>query len=403
MGRCVNCVLCTAKFTVLLPVYFILTSYIIWHGIWREANEWDHFQCKNQPLPVNQSGVKVVLGGWAKSGTWTLSHALGQLGLNAYHSQEFLAHVYSPLADEYWKRPENGGRRSKTAVFRTLPWWIGEHGYFPSDNLEVVKNLKTERLARKISQCRPDAIALDGLEGLHDLVIDGSPDVKVIMLDWREYKAWLSSLRNQSEKMNKVNQFMELFYTAIHFLPWGLLVKAIDPYINNDIEKLLTTGGPPFIQKCPLGVMLWHPFIKNRQIYAHWNMRTWGKPNTPIVDPPSEATFKALFEGVKKKVPEKNILHWDFKKKGWEDLCSFLDIKDCPKSGKLATEPNGYTDLFRNGGRGWDFNCDEPFVLIPFYLILHWINWKVFTGVLIGLPSMLLRMLFGKQARDKVD
>merc|ERR1712083_330316 len=141
----------------------------------------------------------------------------------------------------------------------------------------------------------------------------------------------------------------------------GLVVKAIDPFINNDIQKMLRTGGPPFIQSCPVGVMLWHPFAKNRQINAHWVM---GLSDT-LDRSMDEAKFNALFDRVKQRVSPENILAWDFKTKGWEDLCKFLNVNECPSMGKLKTVPNGYTDLFKNGGRGWEFNCDEPFILIP--------------------------------------
>jgi len=361
-------------------------------GVWQWANEWD-IECQHQPLPVNQSGVKVILAGWAKSGTWTMSASLGKLGLNSHHSQEFLAHVWSPLADDYWLRRSNRKTSVSTAFHWPLIKALG--GEIPNDNLAVFEDLTTERLAERVSRCRVDAVALDGLAPMHLPLIKASPDVKVIMLDWRDYDGWLKSMANQENSMAIAVIFMHFFYNSLQFLPWGLLVKAIDPFINNDIEKLLKTGGPPFIQECPLGVMLWHPFVKYRQIYSHWSC--------PLsMDPPpnpEKPDFERLFKTVREAVPEKNILSWNFKTKGWEDLCGFLDIKNCPFQGRLKTEPNGYTDLWRNGGRGWDFNCDEPFALIPVYIVLHIINFKIFTAVLYGLIG-LLRGLVPKTKAD---
>lgn len=361
-------------------------------GVWQWANEWD-IECQHQPLPVNQSGVKVILAGWAKSGTWTMSASLGKLGLNSHHSQEFLAHVWSPLADDYWLRRSNRKTSVSTAFHWPLIKALG--GEIPNDNLAVFEDLTTERLAERVSRCRVDAVALDGIAPMHLPLIKASPDVKVIMLDWRDYDGWLKSMANQNDSMAIAAIFMHFFYNSLQFLPWGLLVKAIDPFINNDIEKLLKTGGPPFIQECPLGVMLWHPFVKYRQIYSHWSC--------PLsMDPPpnpEKPDFERLFKTVREAVPEKNILSWNFKTKGWEDLCGFLDIKNCPFQGRLKTEPNGYTDLWRNGGRGWDFNCDEPFALIPVYIVLHIINFKIFTAVLYGLIG-LLRGLVPKTKAD---
>jgi len=391
--------MCSLRCCLLFPVYVLLSLYINCKGVWRWANEWD-IQCEHPPLAGNQSGLKVVLAGWAKCGTWTLSHALGQLGYNAYHSQEFNYHVWSPIADEYWMRPENGGRRSKIVTIPTLPFAMQPNATdpsalpFPSEDWEVLKNMKTETLARGLSKCRVDAVALDGIQNLHEAVIDASPGVKVLMLDWRTFEKWDASMVFQGKSMVPIQLFFDVvFYSSLHFLPWGLLVKAIDPLINNDIEKLLKTGGPPFIQKCPVGVMLWHPFAKNRQIYSHWMMGLGFTKQQR-----DEKEYYALFEKVRKKVPESNILSWDFKTKGWEDLCTFLNVKDCPKKGKLKTEPNGYTDLFRNGGRGWEFNCDEPFILAPLYICLHWVNFKLFITIL-TLPGLLLR----SGSREKND
>ncbi|CAE7352394.1 ACC1 [Symbiodinium pilosum] len=45
--------------------------------------------CAHEELPGNQSGVKVIVAGFAKSGTRTICHALNDIGINAYHSEDF--------------------------------------------------------------------------------------------------------------------------------------------------------------------------------------------------------------------------------------------------------------------------------------------------------------------------
>lgn len=385
---------CCCKYLVLTIVYFRLIYEATVRGIWRWANEWD-VTCQHSPLPVNQSGIKIMLAGWAKSGTWTMSHALTELGYNAYHSQQFNLHVWSPLADEHWMRVTNGSRRSINAG--VWPTFFGE--IRSSDDYDVLAHLKPEALARQISKCRVDAIACDGIERAHEPILDVSPGIKVIMLDWREWEGWKKSMDNQNKSMAIILLFMELFYAALHFLPWGLLVKAIDPLIGNDINKLLTSGAPPFTETCTLGVMLWQPFVKNRQIFSHWAM---GLGMTAEASE-NEETFKSLFTRIKQRVPAENVMHWNFKNKGWEDLCAFLEVKDCPYAGKVKTEPNFYTDTLRNGiGRGWKGNCDEPFALIPLYLVLHWINFKLLTAVVscvLVVPRYLLR-LGGREKQD---
>merc|ERR1712187_618 len=135
---------------------------------------------------------------------------------------------------------------------------------------------------------------------------------------------------------------------------------------------------------------------KNRRIFSHYAM---GLGGMDLLAPRVEETFKALFQRLRQRLNPSNIMSWDFKTKQWEDLCAFLNIKDCPEKGRLKTEPNGYTDLLRNGGRGWDFNCDEPVILIPLYLVLHWVNFKIFRTIILTLPCGLLR----RGIREKAD
>eukprot|EP00931_Biecheleriopsis_adriatica_P002392 TRINITY_DN10319_c0_g1_i1.p1 TRINITY_DN10319_c0_g1~~TRINITY_DN10319_c0_g1_i1.p1 ORF type:complete len:404 (+),score=45.08 TRINITY_DN10319_c0_g1_i1:41-1252(+) len=396
-----GCRCCT--WLLLLLGYVLLIRYCQHACVWCWANEWET-RCSHPELPRNHSGIKVIAAGWPKTGTWTATVALSRLGYNTYHSQEFLAQVWSPLADDYWMRPENGGRRSRTTISGAmLPTWPfaleaipGQKVPWPLDDLTVLKSLNTEDLAASTSRCRMDAITTDGLENVVPHLIDASPDVKLILLDWRAYAGWSDSLMNQIFWFSFWTSVMELFYGSIHFLPWGLLVKLIDPFINNDIEKLLLSGAPPFIQECPLGVMLWHPFVKNRQIYSHMSMGL-----TPLnIRDVSEEEFHSFYATIRKKVRPENVMSFDFKKQGWEELCDFLQVKECPERGKIQTAPNGYTDMFRKtGGRGWKFNCDEPVVLLPLYLVLHWINWKVYRSIVVTLPTMLL----GKLAREKTD
>eukprot|EP00931_Biecheleriopsis_adriatica_P029469 TRINITY_DN17490_c0_g2_i2.p1 TRINITY_DN17490_c0_g2~~TRINITY_DN17490_c0_g2_i2.p1 ORF type:complete len:402 (-),score=42.67 TRINITY_DN17490_c0_g2_i2:160-1365(-) len=394
---------CCCKTVLLLLGYVLLIRYFQRECFWCWANEWET-QCGHPELPANHSGIKVIAAGWPKTGTWTLSSALARLGYNSYHSQEFLAQIWTPLADDYWMRPENGGRKSKTrlsgTMFPTWPWDMretpGQKAPWPLDDLTVLRNMKLESLAAKTSKCRMEAIATDGLENIVPYLIDASPDVKVLLLDWRAHDGWMESLMNQHLWMSFITSIMELFYGSLHFLPWGLLVKLIDPLVNNDIEYLLSRGAPPFIQECPLGVMLWHPFIKNRHIFSHYAMGLSPLHTKDV----SEEDFKGFFKAISEKVPAKNVMSWDFKSKGWEELCDFLEVDQCPDNGKIKTEPNGYTDIWRkSGGRGWKFNCDEPFVLIPLYLVLHWINWKVYTGIVVTLPGLL----FWGRGREKAD
>merc|ERR1719362_1888553 len=93
-------------------------------------------------------------------------------------------------------RSENGGRRSKTVSFIRMLMTLVIGATF-NDDQKVLDDLKTETLARRLSQCRVDAVALDGMDRLHEIVINASPDVQVILLDWRSYESWSNSIPRQ--------------------------------------------------------------------------------------------------------------------------------------------------------------------------------------------------------------
>lgn len=387
-----NC--CATLFFFLL--YLFVANFLKMSHFWGWANDWE-MECKYPPLPVNRSGVKVLIGGFAKTGTWSMTSTLFELGLKkSFHNQEFMLHVFSKIADRYWMQPENGGRQSRNwhhlnMIDQGKKLTGGQVGTVAADKAgmlpdssQVLEHTSTETLAEYTSKCQIDSIAFDGIEHLYWPMYKASPDAKVILLDWRSYDSWQHSMARFGPKWLLTVVLTGQLYGSIFGLPWGLALKAVDSVTGRQIENMLTTAGPAFLQECPVPVALWQTFINQRRIVSHWIMGLhWVH---------TREEYEQFYADVRKATPPERLLRWNFKKNTYEDLCNFLDIKPCPKSGKLRHVPNMYA---------WEpgLICDEPIWLAPVYLLLHWINWKVYCALFLGLWR-ILRRLAGKSKQQ---
>jgi len=385
MGGCKSC----SKCFVLFFVYMLILNYFKMYGVWRWANEWDT-RCGYPELGANQSGIKALVAGFAKTGTWTMTSSLYKIGYEkSFHCQEYLYHVFSPIVDDYFLRPENGGRRFPAD--HTINAAMGRHHNHTN---EVFAQLKTETLAAYASRCRIDAVAFDGIENLFWITLDASPDAKVILLDWRPHHAWLKSYQKFAPKIFITQTTTELLWRSIFGLPWGLLLKAYDALSGKTIENLHRTAGPAFLQNCPPSIQLWQTFINQRYIQTHWftELTSLLDDKTDANPYISETNYRAYFEEVIRRVPPERLMRFDFSKHRFEDICAFLEIKDCAMTGEVKMTPNFYA---------WDagYNCDEPVALIPIYLVLHVINWKVYGAFL----SMVLGLYRAVRVRAKTD
>eukprot|EP00415_Alexandrium_ostenfeldii_P002073 UN2073 len=252
-----------------------------------------HETCAHEPLPVNQSGVKVVIAGFAKMGTRTLSRTLFELGYNySYHGEELLSHVWHPIAYEYWARPENGG-------LSVPPIGTVTSSTYRKEDVRVLNNTSRELLAKRLSTCRTDAVAFDGAEGLFWPVYEASPDVKVDEL---------TPLRGRA------------------------------------------------------ALRLSHQALPGERQTAH-------KPAPErLQDAVDAEKHAAFFQRIDKVVPQERRLEVDPRKTTYEELCSFLEIKPCKKSGRLPRAIN-------LGNHEFDFS-PAYMLCFPVWVGIHWLNWR---------------------------
>lgn len=375
-GCCCSClfatVVCLTKHFIYWRIWFVCEREQPWAAVYDPPDDW---RCNHPALPVNNSGVEVIVAGLAKTGTRSMSRALWKMGYNhSYHSEELALHVWSPIADEYWR--QHGLPRSQTAH---------PVSGMKEDDIAVLKSLSAERWAHDLSKCRADALAFDGLEWLTSISYEASPDAKVILLNWRSWDGWQKSHLDFAVLLLVYTWFLGMLHGSFAMLPWGRLMYVVDPLFGNELYNLMTSGGPPINQVYTPLTRILHNQLGFRRIMSHWMSGLHFIPQR-------KEDYEAFWDHFKKTVPKENLLEYDIKHDGWEKLCSFLGTKRapngrCPGSGPIERAINAL-----------NFERDFPWSAIkvtPIYLFAHWINWKIYTFVL-SIPFKCWRWLRGK-------
>jgi len=356
-----------------MGIYFQLTR--LWKPLIDTSTE-----CEHPALPGNNSGVKVLVAAFAKMGTRTMSRSLYQLGLtHSYHSEEISLHVWSDLAAKFWRRPENAGVKVPVG----MPY-VGR----TTTDLEVLAATRPGELAAALSRCKVDAMAFDGLELLFWPVYEVSPDAKVIVLNWRTWQELLTSSVNFAGWFSHLMYIGAYLSSSMHALPWGAAFHALDPLVGRPIQRLLSSGGAPVNQEQGPLVMLWYRMMSGYRVTNHFFHGLGAGSNATfygmLVREHVQAEF---FERVHREVPPERRLDFDPRKQGYEDLCKFLEISNCPRRGLLPRAVSVYA-------HERDFPLSFAFCVVV-YVVLHWANWKIY--------SALLSSLLGALTKPKVE
>lgn len=303
--------------------------------------------CAHEPLPGNQSGVKVLVAGLAKCGTRTICHALNEIGVNAYHSEDF---HFLPWWDFVSEVRAQKSQYSSVAAAE-LAWAM------KSD-----KDL-TAQLMRKISSCRMEAIAFDGLEVLIDTIWESSNDAKVVLLSWRSYSAWKASFDKFIPKLVVMCFHNRFAGASLGLLPWMWLLRPLDHLLGRPVERVIREGTPPITEVSGPMVWLYHQTLNHRRQYEAWS------PPTTTWIPENEEDYNQFFEKVRQTVPKDRLFEWDPRRNTMEELCEFMEIRPCPKKGKPGRAINT-----------WIFERDFPVASMAvntLRLFLHWVNWRL--------------------------
>jgi len=360
------------------------------HGLW----DWTFdpkTTCQAPALPVNQTGLKVLLYGPQKTGTKSMTKGLVKAGLPmTYHSEEFLFNVWTGISDAFWARPENGGTEWPNIgppAFKGVPWNDTD------SDLKVLHGTPREELAAAISRCRIDAMAIDGIEALFWPLYELSPGVKVISLDWRTWEQWEKSHLAFDWQLSLAIYLYGLLVAPLHLFPWSAAVVPLLEYFSDGaINKFLSTGSPPFTQEGSIPVVWFRYALVNRR----WlTQMSGGLPRVPA----NKSEFEEGFAAVKRAVPPENHFVWNMKKHTMADLCAFLgsDAPGCKDPGPL---PKGINILYIEREQ-WPITLTLGVV----WMVLQVVTWKIVCAIMSVLTWPFWKILdcFCRGSREKKE
>lgn len=344
------------KLAAFVALSFAIKALDVWHPLIEFP-----LTCDHPALPGNRTGIKVLVAGYAKTGTRTICHALNNIGIRTYHSEDFHLMPWWDFVAGFRARHPEEGRRPVS----------GEIGL-----RTTVPGPEREALAKAVSRCRMESVALDGLEALTLPLYETSPGAKVLMLSWRTYEEWTKSGRWFLPKLGAMVWFNLLTGSSLSALPWAALVRLLDPLVGRPVEQLLRTGGPAITEVSGPLVFLHHQALNHRRQYEAWRHPSVG------FYPATAEQYYAGMDSIREAVPRDRLMEWDHRKNTYEDLCLFAGVSPCPRRGKMPRSIN--TWIFER-----DFPVASNAVLILRFF-LHWVNWKLFGALLSGLRRVAL-------------
>jgi len=315
--------------------------------------------CQGVAQPVNRSGVRVLVHGMAKTGTKSMAKALHHLGYATYHSEDFFTNVWTGIADEHWRRPENGCRR----FGGMCPWSANKS----EAGLVVLNHTAPERLAKEISRCGVEAMAFDGIDHLWWPIYDASPDAKVVSMSWRTYKEYRKSRDEFSWQLLTVYWFYGMLVGSQMLLPYNaVIIPLLEHVSGGEMSRWLTTGQPaPTLAFEGPARKYFRQAVGWRRWYLHMigGLEVWYN---------TQAEYEAFFEDARRRIPPERFFEWDMRRHTMKDLCKFLGITqhpECQVPGALPKVPNLlYIERLAPL---------STLALVPLYVFLHFLNWQL--------------------------
>jgi len=362
-------------FACRVSFYLFIATLCNFRSTWSWTYEPMGFQCKHPKLPVNNTGIKVLIYAVAKTGTTTMTQALRDILPHTWHSEDFYFHLWAPLSDEYWSRSENGGgmfpwQRLATPAppaYKGFSYWSrAEHGA----DARLHRDTPRSVLAERLSQCGVQAMAFDGVENLFWDVLDISPDAKVVMLNWRDYPAWDRSRREFGLWIYVGLFLVNLFNTGQHILPWNAVtLPFVDMLTGNTLLKFMESGRP-LQSEVTWQLLLFRMTHTERKFIQHWSSGLL--PDQ--VD--TEAEYNEFWERGKREIPKDRLLEFSLKDNTMMDLCKFLGFKDHPAC-TTAPMPKSTASLMTHETAA----PHHVAIWTPYFLFIHWVNYSLFLVV----------------------
>jgi len=131
-------------------------------------------------------------------------------------------------------------------------------------------------------------------------------------------------------------------------------------------------------------MMLWYRMAAPYRVTHHWFHGLGPKTNASYYGfMPDEPAHAAFFERIYREVPPERRMDFDPRKQTFEDLCGFLGIADCKRSGLVPRAKSVFSH-----------ERDFPLsfcICTAVYLVLHWINWNIFSWLIRAFLSVVAR------------
>jgi len=235
------------------------------------------------------TSLKVVLPSAGQTGTTSLIVALQMMGLRSYHIEEHLAYMRPTLLHE----------------------------------------VSLAAYARQVSKCRVDALSIEPMLDLTDVVFRTSPDAKFVMT-WRDYPSWVQSTNNGGG-LKDVRWFliMSLLVTSsLRMLPW----LSLWDWLTGEFSTMIKEGEPFSSpgQSTLSRLLAFHTYYKH--VYgkraAFLFIRGTNKISSIATDPGnfSEEAYVAHVDEIRRLVPPERLLEFDVRRHGFPELSKFLDL-----------------------------------------------------------------------------
>eukprot|EP00415_Alexandrium_ostenfeldii_P001389 UN1389 len=173
------------------------------------------------------------------------------------------------------------------------------------------------------------------MERLFWPVYDVSPAAKVLILDWRTFTERDASSAKFYWLMMNVHGYCFNLFAGLLGAPWVLAVNGLDRLFGSEMYNFLVQGGPPLAMFTAGNEVirdLYMAVLRPRRIGSHMFA---GLKETVQTREEYDDFYKIPYE----RIPPERRMSWDMRKHGYEDLCAFLGIKDCPRKGLLPNMP----------------------------------------------------------------
>jgi len=380
-----KCKACTA-FIGRVLIYLFLASVANLRCCWNWLLEPQGPHCRLPPrgAAFNQTRMKVLVYGMAKTGTTSTVALLNKIFDRVYHNEDFCLHIWSPLADEFWTRRENNATvwypdRLATPAY---PAYKG-HSFYErrersQDSTIVWPVLRGESgISEALEACHVDGLSFDGWENLFWSMYERSPEAKVIMLNWRTWDDLQRSRSNWDFQKFWLLLGQNMIQCGFHFLPWSALLVPVWDYFTNTSTDVLRRGLELHSRNFDLGFALFRVTIMERRIVQHWFSGFHLQADT-------EEEFNMFWETGKRRIPKERLIELDLKKHSPADVCRMLGVSDkpiCKDTGRIA---NVYPLLRPERENVWLFPKTSAV-----YLVIHYLNHTLLWGATYWLCGLL--------------